>query len=98
MDQFVDRWKKKTKQESSTITVIAALLVEKNSKFKVVVLTAGTKIKPQCSHFVEGGSVQDCTWGLCDGHAITVCYRLASLYLITEMYKFHEGDDIWLYC
>ena len=93
MDQFVDRWKKKTKQESSTITVIAALLVEKNSKFKVVVLTAGTKIKPQCSHFVEGRSVQDCTWGLCDGHAIAVCYRLASLYLITEMYKFHEGDD-----
>ena len=92
MDQFVDRWKKKTKQESSTITVIAALLVEKNSKFKVVVLTAGTKIKPQCSHFIEGRNSQDCTWGLCDGHAIAVCYRLASLYLITEMYKLHEGD------
>ena len=46
MEQFVDRWKKDTKQESSTITVIAALLVEKSNKFKVVILTAGTKIKP----------------------------------------------------
>ena len=93
MDQFVDRWKKNTKQESSTITVIAALLVEKNSKYKVVILAVGTKTKPKCSHFTEKRSMQDCTWGLCDGHAIAVCYRLASLYLITEMYKLHEGDN-----
>ena len=29
MGQFVDHWKRKTKQESSTIKVVAALLVEK---------------------------------------------------------------------
>ena len=93
MEQFVDRWKKKTKQGSSTITVIAALLVERKNKFKVVVFTAGTKIKHKCSYFIEGRSVQDSTWGLCDGHAIAVCYRLASLYLLTEIYKLHEGED-----
>ena len=93
MEQFVDRWKKKTKQGSSTITVIAALLVEKKNKLKVVVFTAGTKIKHKCSYFIEGRSAQDSTWGLCDGHAIAVCYRLASLYLITEMYKLHDGED-----
>ena len=49
MEQFIDRWKKKTKHESSTITVVAALLVEKNAKFKVVVLTAGTRVKYECS-------------------------------------------------
>ena len=93
MEQFVDRWKKNTKQGSSTITVIAALLVEKKKKFRVVVFTAGTRIKHKCSYFIEGSSVQDSTWGLCDGHAIAVCYRLASLYLITEIYKLHEGED-----
>ena len=92
-EQFIDQWKKKTKQGSSTITVIAALLVEKKNKFKVVVFTAGTKIKHKCSYFIEGRSVQDFTWGLCDGHAIAVCYRLASLYLIIEMYKLHDGED-----
>ena len=93
MHQFVDRWKKKTKQGSSTITVIAALLVEKNKKYKVVVFTAGTKIKQKCSYFVEGSGIQDATWGLCDGHAIAVCYRLVSLYLITEIYKLHESEE-----
>ena len=93
MHQFVDRWKKKTKQGSSTITVIAALLVEKNKKFKVVVFTAGTKVKQKCSYLVEGSSIQDATWGLCDGHAIAVCYRLVSLYLTTEIYKLHESEE-----
>ena len=92
-DQFVDHWKKKTKEGSSTITIIAALLVEKNSKFKVVILTAGNKIKQKCSYFFEGSTMQDSNWGLCDGHAVAVCYRLANLYLITEMYKLHEGDN-----
>ena len=69
MEQFVDRWKKNTKQGSSTITVIAALLIEKKNKFKVVVFTAGTKIKHKCSYFIEGRSVQDSTWGLCDAGA-----------------------------
>ena len=32
-------------------------------------------------------------WGLCDGHAEAVCYCLASVYLLTEIYKFNDGED-----
>jgi len=32
-------------------------------------------------------------WGLCDGHAVAVCYRLASFYLLTEIYKLHNRCD-----
>ena len=30
-------------------------------------------------------------WDHCDGHAVSVCYRFASIYLITEMYR-HNKD------
>ena len=93
MEQFIDRWKKKTKQESSTITVVAALLVEKNDKFKVVVLTAGTRVKYECSYFMKKGDADESTWGLCDGHAEAVCYRLAGIYLLTELTKLHKMQD-----
>ena len=33
------------------------------------------------------------TWGLCDGHAEAVCYRLAGIYLLTELTKLHEMQD-----
>ena len=91
MERFLDRWKKKTKHESSTITVIAALLEERNNRFNVVVLTAGTRIKYECSYFMRKGDPEEYTWGLCDGHAEAVCYRLASVYLLTELYKLHES-------
>ena len=73
------------------MSVIAALLVERGRDFSVVVLTAGTKIKTECT-FVRG-DVGESTWGLCDGHAEAVCYRLASIYLLTEIYKTHKGKD-----
>jgi len=93
MEQFLERWKKKTKQESSTIIVISALLVERNSRFMVVILTAGTRIKYECSYFMKKDDVDESIWGLCDGHAEAVCYRLASIYLITEIYKLHYKRD-----
>ena len=94
MEQFVDRWKRKTKEESRIITVIAALLVERNNKFKVVVLTAGTRIKYECSYFMKRNDHDESTWGLCDGHAEAVCYRLAGIYLLTELTKL-RGDSIF---
>jgi len=32
-------------------------------------------------------------WGLCDGYAEAVCYHLASIYLLTEIYKTHKGKE-----
>ena len=90
------QWKEKTRQESSTIKVIAALLMEKkNKKMKVVVLTAGTKVKTECSYFIEKGQdeVKEALWGICDGHAEAVCYRLANLYFLTELCKLHQGES-----
>ena len=87
-------WKEKTRchsQGSNTMSVIAALLVERDGDFSVVVLTAGTKIKTECT-FVRS-DIGESTWGLCDGHAEAVCYRLASIYLLTEIYKTHRGKD-----
>jgi len=90
--QFVKHWKDQTKQESGKIKVVAALLVEKRGKMRVVVLTAGTKHKSECSYFVNKSS-DESSWGLCDGHAEAICYRLADVYLMTEIYKLHEEDD-----
>ena len=92
----MSQWKEKTRQESSTIKVIAALLMEKKSnKMKVVVLTAGTKVKTECSYYMKKN--QDCAketlWGICDGHAEAVCYRLANLYFLTELCKLHRDED-----
>ena len=93
MKQFVDRWKKKTKQEPSTIRNVAALLVERNSKFRVVVLTAGTKIKYECSYFLKKDDTDEAFWGFCDGHAEAMCYRLGGIYLVTEFYKLYDRED-----
>ena len=62
---------------------------------RVVTLTAGTKHKTECSYFVkkENDDDHESCWGLCDGHAEAVCYRLASVYLLTEIYKLNDGDD-----
>lgn len=89
---FVDRWRKKTKQEPS-ISVVAALLVERNDKFRVVVLTAGTKIKYECSYFLKKSDTDEAFWGLCDGHAEAMCYRLGGIYLVTEIYKLYDQQD-----
>ena len=82
-----------TNQECGKIKVVAALLVEKRSKMRVVALTAGTKHKMECSYFVKKDDDHESSWGLCDGHAEAVCYRLASVYLMTEIYKLHDGED-----
>ena len=73
------------------MSVIAALLIERGEDFNVVVLTAGTRIKTECT-FVEG-DVGESTWGLCDGHAEAVYYRLASIYFLTEIYKTHKRRE-----
>ena len=93
--QFIDHWKTRTKQECGTIKVVAALLVEKRNKMRVVTMTAGTKHKTECSYFVKKDNADDyeSCWGLCDGHAVAVCYRLTSVYLMTEIYKLNYGDD-----
>ena len=64
-----------------------------NGDLKVVVLTAGTTKKGECSYFLNNDSVDECTWGLCDGHAESVCYRLASFYLITEMHRYNKNRE-----
>ena len=70
------------------INNLAALLVERDGKMKVVVLAAGATQKRQCSYSLNDASIDECLWGHCDGHAVSVCYRFASLYLITEMYTY----------
>ena len=87
--QFVDRWKCET--DSSTINGLAALLVERDGEMKVVVLTAGTTKKGECSYSINNGSADECMWGHCDGHAVSLCYRFASFYLITEMHKYKKN-------
>ena len=89
--QFVDRWKCKT--DSSTINSLAALLVERDDTMKVVVFTAGTTKKRVCSYALNNGSADECIWGHCDGHAVSVCYRFASFYLITEMHR-HKKNPL----
>lgn len=74
------------------MNIIAALLIERGGDFNVVVLTAGTKVKTECT-FVQGHDIEESTWGLCDGHAEAVCYRLAYIYLLTETYKIHKGIE-----
>ena len=77
--------------DSSTINVVSALLVEKRDELKVVVLTTGTTKKKECSYFMNKCNADDldeCTWGVCDGHAESVCYRLASFYLVTEIQNY----------
>ena len=74
---------------------MAALLIEKAGDFNVVVLTTGTKFKTACTFVRDDG--EECSWGLCDGHAEAVCYRLASVYLLTEIYKIHKGVDSIFY-
>jgi len=32
-------------------------------------------------------------WGICDGHATAVCYRLANFYFLTEIYKVHDDGN-----
>ena len=90
--QFKDRWKVRTK--SSTINVIAALLIEKRDekKPKVVVFSTGTTMKKECSYSLNEGNSNEYTWGLCDGHAESICYRLASFYLINEICKHNDNS------
>ncbi|XP_065897015.1 uncharacterized protein [Dysidea avara] len=92
--QFIKEWKESTKHEKRPITVVAALLVERKEKLKVVLLTAGTRIKHECTYFTKTDDDNiEPFWGLCDGHAEAVCYRLASFYLLTEIYKQNDGVD-----
>ena len=95
MSLFVNRWKKEVKQEPNTvIRNVAALLVERNNKFTVVVLTVGTNIKYECSYFLKKcDSHDESYWGLCDGHAEALCYRMAGVYLATEIYKLTTQEN-----
>ena len=93
--QFISHWKSKTKRESSTINNLAALVVEKESKMKVVILTAGSRVKTECSYFMKRGKgdARESVWGICDGHATAVCYRLVNFYFLTEIYKLRDDGD-----
>ena len=75
--QFIERWKCKT--DYSITKDLAALLVERDGEMKVVVFTTGTTKKEQCSPYsINNGSADECMWGHCDGHAVSLCYRFAS--------------------
>ena len=104
--QFKDRWIVRT--DSSAVNVLAALLVERNGELKVVVLTTGTTKNKECSYSLNKSNANDladkCTWGVCDGHAESVCYCLVSLYLVTEIHRYSKNHEksilecrIWLY-
>ena len=68
--------------------------MERKDEVNVVVLAAGTTKKKKCSYFLNKGNPdqKEYTWGLCDGHAPSVCYRLASLYLLTQIHKLCENQ------
>ena len=91
--QFKDRWINKT--DRSTVRALAALLVERHGELKVAVLTTGTVKKKECSYSLNKSNADDLadeyTWGVCDGHAESVCLRLASLYLITEIHNYSKN-------
>lgn len=89
--KFLEGWRINT--DSKTINVLAALLVEKHGQINVVVLAAGNTKKGECSYSSSNGSTDEYTWGLCDGHAESVCYRLANLYLITEMQRYNNNSE-----
>ena len=92
--QFVDRWKFRT--NSSTINNLAALLFEKDDAMKVVVFTAGASKKGKCSYSINNGrpgDADECMWGHCDGHAVSVCYRFANFFLITEMQRYKKDPQ-----
>ena len=80
--------------DSSSVNVVSALLVEKRGELKVVVLTTGTTKKKECSYFMSKCNAEyldECMWGVCDGHAESVCYRLASFYLVTEIQNYGKN-------
>ena len=85
----------------NNLYVVAALVLEseKNGKslFKTVMFTMGTKWKNEidCS-FLRGNGKK--LWDICDGHAEALCYRLASVYMLSEIYKIdnhHEDSSIF---
>ena len=64
---------------------------------KVVVLSTGTIKKKECSYYLNksnaNGLADECAWGVCDGHAESVCYRLASLYLVNEIHSYGKNSE-----
>ena len=91
MWQFKDRWK--ARANTNIINVLAALLLEEHDELKVVVFAAGTTKKKECSYSLDKGNADEYTWGLCDGHAESVCYRLASLYLSNEIHRHNKNRE-----
>ena len=61
---------------------------------KVVVFTAGVPMKGECSYSINNASYNECMWGHCDGHAVSLCYRFASFYLITEMHRCRKNSPM----
>ena len=89
--QFMYEWMHKTNH--SPINNLAALLVERDGEMRVVVLTAGITQKRECSYPLNNENIDECIWGHCDGHAVSMCYRFACLYLITEMYRYENKSE-----
>ena len=77
----------------SSVSSLAALLVEKKDEMRVAVLTAGATNKKECSYSLNSETPDECMWGYCDGHAVTVCYRFAIFYLITEMHRYEKDPN-----
>ena len=69
------------------------MLEDQNRKkdiFETVVLTVGSKFNDDKECDCEN------LWALCDCHAEAMCYRLAGLYMLTEMYKLqHQESSIF---
>ena len=88
-------YKEKFPWKQKKLHVFAALVLESKiggtSLFKTVVFTMGTKWKNQikCS-FLCG---EKKLWDICDGHAEALCYRLASVYMLSEIYKIHNDRE-----
>ena len=90
LKRFIPKWKIELPKECAKIKVVAALVVENRSEFemKVGVLATGTKYSTKTC-FIDDDSSRI----MCDGHAEAVCYHLANVYLMTEIYKLKDKED-----
>ena len=73
-----------SRTHSSATNNLTILLFEKNNAIRLVIYTAGTTVKGECSYTLNNGSTSadECMWGHCDGYAVSVCYHFKSFYLI----------------
>jgi len=94
-----EKYFKKYPSKRVTHQVIAALVlqedIDENATFETVILTAGTKWNTDICAFKlseQPPYEENYCWDMCEGHAESVCLRLAFLYFLNEMHCAHENS------